>query len=170
MKYAILGHRNSIAIVQSTLPVLNTRFVEITDEQAQEISSLHSDKKHPVWVGYITSIEEEYDAGNKLQWDDLTKTLSVVAITQSPIILKAWQAKAVLAATPHPEGGTMLSQAEAMIAAMPDGLEKITIASAFANNADFSENSATVVSLAQTLGINTEQIHGMFAMGKSLTI
>ena len=87
-----------------------------------------------------------------------------------PISIKAWQAKAVLAATPHPDGGTMLAAAEAAIAAMPEGMEKIAIQSAWANNADFSRTAPTIVALAATLGINDARLNAMFIAAAALTV
>ena len=87
-----------------------------------------------------------------------------------PIVLKAWQAKAILASTKHPLGGTMLSKSEELIASMPDSNEKTVITSAFANNADFTENSPTVIMLATQLGLKTEDLHSLFVAGKQLKV
>ena len=108
--------------------------------------------------------------------DSLESALQKLGLTQyeapvsTPIVLKAWQAKAVLASTPHPLRGTMLSQSEELIASMPDSNEKTVIASAFANNADFTENSPTVIMLATQLGLKTEDLHSLFVAGKQLKV
>ena len=87
-----------------------------------------------------------------------------------PSPITAWQAKAGLAMTPHPQAGTMLDAAEVALAAMPDGAEKIVILSAWNNNANFERTSPTILSFGVTLGMTSDDLDNLFRLGASLAV
>ena len=87
-----------------------------------------------------------------------------------PSPITAWQAKAGLAMTPHPQAGTMLDAAEAALAAMPDGAEKIVVLSAWNNNANFERTSPTILSFGVTLGMTSDDLDNLFRLGASLAV
>jgi hypothetical protein len=96
------------------------------------------------------------------------------ALTPTPIpvphSITAWQAKAGLALTPHPQAGTMLVAAEAALAAMPDGAEKVVVLSAWNNNANFERTSPTILSFGAALGMTSDDLDNLFRLGGSLTV
>lgn len=87
-----------------------------------------------------------------------------------PHSITAWQAKAGLAMTPHPQAGTMLIAAEAALAAMPDGAEKIVVLSAWNNNANFDRTSPTILSFGAALGMTSDDLDDLFRLGGGLTV
>jgi hypothetical protein len=87
-----------------------------------------------------------------------------------PHSITAWQAKAGLALTPHPQAGTMLVAAEAALAAMPEGAEKIVVLSAWNNNANFERTSPTILSFGAALGMTSDDLDNLFRVGGSLTV
>lgn len=93
-----------------------------------------------------------------------------VALEPVPSSITAWQAKAGLAMTPHPQAGTMLVAAEAAIAAMPDGAEKIVVQSAWANNANFDRTSPTILSFGAALEMTSDDLDNLFRLGGGLTV
>lgn len=87
-----------------------------------------------------------------------------------PSPITAWQAKAALAMTPHSEAGTMLVAAEAALAAIPDGAEKIVVLSAWNNNAKFERTSPTILSFGAVLGMTSDDLDNLFRLGGELTV
>ena len=87
-----------------------------------------------------------------------------------PSPITAWQAKAGLAMTPYAEGGTLLDAAEAALAAMPDGAEKIVVLSAWNNNANLERNSPTILSFGAALGMTSDDLDNLFRLGASLAV
>ena len=85
------------------------------------------------------------------------------APAQPTTTIRAWQAKAVLALS------GLLEAAEAVIDAL-DEPQRTVVQSAWANNADFSRQSATILNLAAALGITEEQLDAMFLQGAALTV
>lgn len=110
-------------------------------------------------------------AGKMLVWDPATESIAIQdRKPRVPGTIRAWQAKAILKATSHPEAGTMFAAAEAAIAAMPDGLEKIAIQSAWDHNAEFSRDAPTIANLAAALGLSRNALDSMFAQASKLTV
>lgn len=64
----------------------------------------------------------------------------------------------------------MLVAAEASIAAMPEGAEKIVVQSAWANNANFERTSPTILSFSSALGMDSDALDDLFRLGGSLTV
>lgn len=87
-----------------------------------------------------------------------------------PARITAWQAKAALALTPHPQAGTMLDAAEAALNAMPEGAPKIVVLAAWGNNANFERTSPTILSFGAALGMSDDALDNLFRLGDSLTV
>jgi len=102
------------------------------------------------------------------QWNAATG--AVVYCAPVPPQISAWQAKAALALTPHPSGGTLLDAVAAVIAAMPEGDEKTLVRAAWDHNASFSRQSPTIVGFATALGLDAEQVNELFRKGARLTV
>jgi len=175
MKHVITGPRGQI---HKILDEANSRTVEISDELAADALALMESKKPAILVdGRITNPMLEREAGNIMRWDD---EASAWQVTPRPVpaprpvpvprSITAWQAKAGLAMTPHPQAETMLAAAEAALAAMPEGAEKIVVLSAWNNNANFERTSPTILSFGTALGMTSEDLDNLFRLGGSLTI
>ena len=87
-----------------------------------------------------------------------------------PYSINAWQAKAALRLTPHPQGGDMLTAAEAAISNMPEGVEKVIVQSAWANIATFERTSPTILSFGQTLGLSSDDLDNLFRLGGTFQV
>lgn len=87
-----------------------------------------------------------------------------------PSRITAWQAKAALSLTPHPQAGTMLEAAEAALNAMPDGVQKVVVMSAWGNNANFERISPTILSFGAALGMSSDDLDNLFRLGESLSV
>ena len=167
MKYAVAGPRGRIHRIRETA---NDRTVEITDEQAVEAQALLDAGEIPLmYDGRITTREAEYAAGSMLTWDEASNGFIAVP-TPVPLRITAWQAKAALTLTPHPQGGTMLDAAEAAINGMADGAEKIVVLAAWNNNANFERQSLTILSFGAALGMDSDDLDTLFRRGNSLTV
>jgi len=83
-------------------------------------------------------------------------------------IIAAWQAKAALALTEHPDGGNYLQAAEAALASLPSGVEKIVAMSKWQNNSNFNIREPIIQQLAGAIGISETQLKQLFQLGASL--
>ena len=169
MKYAILSPRGHINRILETA---NKRTVEITDEQAIAALALIEARQPAIlFDGRITNPQLEIAAGGIMRWSEEAESWSITPyVPPVPSSITAWQAKAALSMTPHPQAGTMLVAAEATIAAMPDGSEKIVVQSAWANNANFERTSPTILSFGSALGMTSDDLVNLFRLGGSLTV
>lgn len=129
----------------------------LTPEQLARVEAIYGDD-----TALFASIAE---AGQEFVIEPPTPELPPV-----PDVIAAWQAKAVLNLTPHPQAGTMLDAAEAALAAMPEGAEKIVFQSAWANNANFERTSPTILSFGAALGMTSDDLDNLFRFGGSLTV
>lgn len=121
--------------------------IEITDNQASEFDGLISE-------------------GIILKFIDGSFSIFVPI----PFSITAWQAKAALSLTPHPQAGTMLVAAEAALNAMPEGQNKIVVLSAWHNNANFERHSPTILSFGEALGMDSDSLDNLFRLGSSLVV
>jgi hypothetical protein len=169
MKYVILSQRGRITRILETA---NDRTVEITDEQATTALALIKARQPAIlFDGRITNPQLERAAGSIMRWNEEAESWSITPyVPPVPSSITAWQAKAGLAMTPHPQVGTMLVAAEAAIAAMPDGAEKIVVQSAWANNANFERTSPTILSFSSALGMTSDDLDNLFRLGGGLTV
>ena len=83
-------------------------------------------------------------------------------------VITAWQAKAALELTEHPDGGNYLEAAEAALASLPSGLEKIVALSKWNNNSSFDIQSPIIQQLAGAIGIDEAELKQLFQLGASL--
>jgi hypothetical protein len=169
MKHAITGLRGQIHRV---LDKADSRTVEISEELATAALALIAARKPAILVdGRITNLMLEREAGNIMRWDEATSAWQITPrFVPVPRSITAWQAKAGLAMTPHPQAGTMLAAAEAALAAMPEGAEKIVVLSAWNNNANFERTSPTILSFGTALGMTSDDLDNLFRLGGSLTV
>lgn len=169
MKYAIIGPRGQILRI---LDAANPRTVEISEELATAALALIEERKPCIlFEGRITNRQLEHEAGNTLRWNEDDGVWQIAPRTiPVPRSITAWQAKAGLALTPHPEAGTMLAAAEAALNDMPDGAEKIVVLSAWTNNANFERTAPTILSFGAALGMSSEDLDNLFRLGGSLTV
>ena len=169
MKYAITSLRGQIHRV---LDKADSRTVEISDELAADALAMIAARKPAILCdGRITNPMLEREAGNIMRWDEATSAWKVTPrVIPVPRAITAWQAKAGLAMTPHPQAGTMLAAAEAALAAMPEGAEKIVVLSAWDNNANFERTSPTILSFGAALGMTSDDLDNLFRLGGSLTV
>lgn len=174
MKYAATGPRKAIhRIIDTELqPHADvTGKIEITDEQVAEIEAIRAENKIPLWYDNRVTTRQVESNGFRFRWDeeagDFEKTVIVPPV---PFSISAWQAKAGLAMTPHPQAGTMLAAAEAALAAMPDGAEKIVVLSAWNNNANFERTSPTILSFGTVLGMTSDDLDNLFRFSGELTV
>ena len=93
--------------------------------------------------------------------------IEAAAIAAIPIIA-SWQAKAALELTEHPDGGNYLEAAEAALASLPSGLEKIVALSKWNNNSSFDIQSPIIQQLAGAIGIDEAELKQLFQLGASL--
>lgn len=169
MKYAILGQRGRINRV---LDKANGHTVEITDEQATAALALIEARQPAIlFDGRITNPQLERAAGSIMRWNEEAGAWSITPyVLPVPKSITAWQAKAALSVTPHPQAGTMLVAAEAALNAMPDGPEKIVVLSAWNNNANFERTSPTILSFGVALGMTSDDLDDLFRLGGGLTV
>lgn len=107
---------------------------------------------------------------SEIEWSKLHPQPPAPTPIHVPSPITAWQAKAALAMTPHSEAGTMLVAAEAALAAIPDGAEKIVVLSAWNNNAKFERTSPTILSFGAVLGMTSDDLDNLFRLGGELTV
>ena len=113
-------------------------------------------------VGELEAAANE-SAAKDAQIAQLEARIAELTAPQNVVTIRAWQAKAVLALS------GLLEAAEQVIAAL-DEPQRTVVQSAWANNADFSRQSPTILSLAAALQITEEQLDAMFEQGAALTV
>lgn len=169
MKYAITGPRGRIfKIVEAA--TANT--IELTTEQSDAATALMQANKPAILVdGRVTNHELEREGGNILRWSEELNALELTPfVPPVPSSITAWQAKAGLAMTAHTETETLLEAAEAALNAMPEGVEKIVVLSAWNNNANFERTGPTILSFGTALGMTSDDLDNLFRLGGSLTV
>jgi len=155
MKYAIVGPRGRILQVLDG-PTDNT--VEITDEQADTVSSAESSLF--LIDGELKSVREAFESRlSPEQRAALEASKNAV-----PKSMLAWQARAIL----EMEG--LLTQVESAIAELDEGPVKIIIKSAWENNAEFKRDSLAIGGISKSIGLTSEQVDELFRKGASLTV
>lgn len=103
---------------------------------------------------------------------ELTRELVAPSVPES---ITAWQAQAALKLTPYSGGGTLYDAAAAAIAGMEEStpeeaMQKVVVQTAWDNNANFSRNSATILSFASTLGLTDSDLDQLFITGSRLSV
>lgn len=89
---------------------------------------------------------------------------AIVPPAPEDITIRAWQAVAILR-----HMGLWDAVLE-IVAALPDGPDKITIETAIEKNADFARHGKTILLLAPKLGLTDDQLDAMFAAGAALAV
>ena len=175
MNYAKLGPRKSILRCIDTEQFPNADVsdcIELTPQQVATVATIRADKKIPIWfAGRVTCREAEIAPGFRFYWDTAVGDhVKVAIVTPVPQKISAWQAKAALQLTPHPQAGNMLVATEAALAAMPASSEKVVVMAAWNNQANFSRQSATILQFGVVLGMDSDALDALFRLGDSLTV
>jgi len=98
------------------------------------------------------------------QLEEANSKIAELTAPPTEITIKAWQAVAIL------RHMNLWDSVLAIVAALPDGPDKITIETAIEKNADFARHGKTILMLAPALGLTDEQLDAMFSAGAALAV
>lgn len=142
------------------------RIVRLADEPSADTFEITDEQAALVQAGKLASPRIWYVILEGV----FTPRADVQAQATVPTQITAWQAKAALALTPHPTAGNLRNAAEAALAGMPEGTEKVVALSAWENNANFERQSTTIAAIAEAIGISSQEVDSLFQLGDGLVV
>lgn len=139
------------------------------DFPEQEIYWVHSTPQpehDPDTEMVVEGVPEQVEGQWRQTWEVVPRPPEPV-----PIEVEGWQAEVAMRATPvdpdDPESQSVWDRVQDIIAAMPDGIEKITAQTVLARG-KIRRNSPTLAQLAPLVPLSGERVDDMFRLAGSI--